>query len=168
MANGNLMSTWGAMRTTRDPDDLQRLSNDYAREMGFSPDLFPKVIFDNSGDRRELGYSTPLTRASDPRGAPFVGQTSPGGFIALSPGGDPKETIQHELRHLGAYDKAMLRPDQFRSSKVNLSFLDTTHGPSENAGAGFFGGDIQKSPYYEWFLEKDAPMNPWSAIRHRK
>jgi hypothetical protein len=158
VSSGN---SWATLRTTRDPDDLQGLSNDYARELGISPDMFPRVLVDAPTTNRELGYSTPVRRVSDGRGAPFVGQTSPGGFIALTGGREYPETIRHELNHLRSNALADLPPDPYRSSPVNPNYRDTTHGPGEHAGAGFFGGDIQKSPYYEWFLKP----NPWSGLR---
>lgn len=173
MANGNLMSTWGAMRTTRDLDDLQRLSNDYARELGMSPDMFPKVIFDRSGlaakpGYQELGYSTPQNTAIDPRGAPFLGYKNPGGFIALS--GDSKnygDTIFHELSHLRAARDLPIPPQRKMDRNGNMSLPYNYPDPTHGFGP-FYGGDEPGNPYYESFLRKDSPMNPWSALRYRK
>lgn len=159
-------SSWTHLRTTRDPDDLQGFSDDVARELGLSPDLFPKVIVDRSATKtapgyEELGYSTPYRVASDPRGAPFLGQKNPGGFIAVSgPQKNYRDTITHELSHLRAQSDLPVRPQRTMDRNGNMSapynYPDPTHGFGP-----FYGGDEPGNPYYDWFLNS----GPWSAAR---
>jgi len=166
-----------------DTENLQAVSDAYARANAIPPHLFPRVIVRDVIDQNRPNSQAYFRKGTDihfnPDGPPpLIGQDyrNDGGFIMakkksnLNYGDDFSSTIAHEMGHAGNAQN-MGNPD-FRvfpkkpdgtPIDPNETYIDPTHGPK--GAAALFGGKNVKNFYYGDIREESPWMLPSTTNR---